>query len=287
MAQRLLRASATRSFDPDRDVDWEVRAPDDAWFVPPELVSLYGTALWDRMDTRQRVELSRQELASYMSMGYWVELLVLRMFSRHLTSLAPTDPRGHYALTELGDETRHMKMFGRCLSVLGCPVYRLPGSVRRLFPLGDPLFQGLTTFAATLVGEEVLDHFQRALLADERVHPLVRQICRIHVAEEARHVSFARTELRDAVGRASRRRLACHRELTGLAASLLVPGLLDPSLYANAGLDPARARREAGRNPHHREFRLRSGAKVVAFLQDVGMITPAQYHWWRRAGLMR
>ncbi|MFQ6198692.1 AurF N-oxygenase family protein [Streptomyces sp. NPDC000405] len=287
MARRLLSASATRSYDPDKDVDWEVGAPDDAWFAPPDLVSLYGTATWDRLDARQRVELSRQELASYMSMGYWVELLVLRMFSRHLTSLAPTDPRGHYALTELGDETRHMKMFGRCLSALGCPVYPLPASVRRLFPLGEPLFQDLTTFAVTLVGEEVLDHYQRALLAAEHAHPLVRQICRIHVAEEARHVSFARTELRDAVRRASRRRLAFHRELTGCAASLIIPGLLDPSLYARVGLDPVQARREAGRNPHHKEFRLRSGAKLVAFLQDVGMITPAQHHWWRRAGLMR
>lgn len=287
MAQRLLRASATRSYDPDKDIDWEIRAPDDAWFVPPELVSLYGTATWDRMDTRQRFELSYQELASYGSAGYWFELLVLRMFSRHLMSLDPTDPRSLYALTELGDETRHMKMFARCRSVLGCPVYRLPGSVRRLFPLGHPLFQDLTMFAATLLVEEVQDHLQRVILADERVHPLVRQICRIHVAEEARHVSFARAELRDAVRGASRRRLACHRELTGLTATLMVPGLLDPSLYANAGLDPARARREAGRNPHHREFRLRSGAKVVAFLQDVGMITPAQHHWWRRAGLMR
>ena len=37
---------------------------------------------------------------------------------------------------------------------------------------------------------------QRLTFPDERVQPLVRGVTRIHVVEEARHVRYAREELR-------------------------------------------------------------------------------------------
>ena len=48
-----------------------------------------------------------------------------------------------------------------------------------------------------LGGEDPIDHVQRTTLRSGReLHPLLERIMRIHVTEEARHLSFARQYLR-------------------------------------------------------------------------------------------
>ena len=50
-------------------------------------------------------------------------------------------------------------------------------------------------FVFVLAGEDPIDHAQRQTLHRNRadIHPLLRRIMQIHVTEEARHLSFART----------------------------------------------------------------------------------------------
>jgi hypothetical protein len=287
VARRLLRASASLSYDPEADVDWAVPCTEGAWYLQPERLSLYGTRVWQAMDAGQRVELSRREAGSHVGMSTWFELCTIRMFAGYLETRDIRDPRTHYALTEIGDETRHLIMFGRLLREMGCPVYGPPAHLRHLFSAFSPTFQDLTTFSLILVIEEVLIRLQRETERDERVQPLIRAICRIHVTEEARHVSFARAEIHDAVRRASRRRLAYHRELTGFGAYMALRSLIHPAVYDGLCPDPAEARRQARDNDRFRESMLWSGERLIAFLTEAGMITRAQHHWWRRAGLMR
>ncbi|MBT2383307.1 diiron oxygenase [Streptomyces sp. ISL-11] len=287
VAERLLHTSAHHSFDPAEDVDWRTPLVDDAWFLQPERVSLYGTPLWEEMDHHQRLELSRQELARLLDLGAWFEQCVIQMFARYVAHRGPSDSRSRYALTEIADETRHMMMFGRLTRTLGCRRYRPTPAVRHLFPLVSPFYGEIDTFALALIIEEVLDRMQREAMRDERVQPLVRQVFRIHVIEEARHVSFAHTELQHALRDVSPARRAVHREFVAVAAWLTLNCLRHPGVYREAGLDPAVARRQARDNPYYRETLLWAGEKLVGFLTEVGMIGPAERLWWRRAGVMR
>lgn len=286
VAQRLLNASAARSLDPDTNIDWEAPVLDDAWFWPPERLALYGTPLWARMDHQQRVALSRHEFAHMAQMGYWLELAIIRTFARYLMSRRVLDVRAYYALTEMADETRHITMFGRLLAKLDCPSRPVPARIRLTFPAASAAFQDITTFTSALVFEEVLDRFQREVALDARVQPLVRSVCRLHVSEEARHLSFARTELREAVAHASRGRLAFHRSLTALLASNAMPVLLRPDHYGDIGLPPALAHRQVRDNPHHHDTVLWSGEKLISFLTEMDLIRRPQHYLWRRCGLM-
>ena len=54
------------------------------------------------------------------------------------------------------------------------------------------LNRGPAAYSSILVAEEVLDRLQREQANDEAIQPLMRQVNRIHIMEEARHVSFAR-----------------------------------------------------------------------------------------------
>ena len=63
-SERLLRGSAKKSYAPVVDIDWDAPLDPDKFFLPPKVVSLYGTPLWDAMSCEQQIELSRQELVN-------------------------------------------------------------------------------------------------------------------------------------------------------------------------------------------------------------------------------
>ena len=67
------------------------------------------------------------------------------------------------------------------------------------------MLKGPSLYAGALLVEETLDRWQRDSMTDERLQPLTRMVNRIHVTEEARHVTFARDELARTMPRLSRR----------------------------------------------------------------------------------
>jgi P-aminobenzoate N-oxygenase AurF len=289
-ATRLLRSSSTHSYDPLIDIDWA--APVDGaglerlGFMPFERASLYGTALWDGLTRQQRMELSRQEMASIASTGLWFEIILIQMLARYAYHQDPQRPHTQYALTEIGDETRHVIMFAKALERIGAPTYRPPRFVNQLARLYKATARGTTLFAPVLVAEEVTDRLQRATMNDEAIHPLVRMVNRIHVIEEARHVRFAREEVARLMPEMGPVAKLINNTLAALVSSFVVGVLINPQVYAHVGLDPRAAARAARKNPHHRETRRWMAEKIMAFLTEQGMVSgPARviYKW---AGLI-
>ena len=46
-ADRLLKGSVKKSYEPVVDIDWDAPLDPDKFFLPPKVVSLYGTPLWE------------------------------------------------------------------------------------------------------------------------------------------------------------------------------------------------------------------------------------------------
>jgi hypothetical protein len=286
VAHRLLRSTVRQSYDPTVDIDWDAPLVEGAWFMQPERLSLYGTPLWDAMSQEQRVDLSRHESGSIASVGLWFEIILMQMMLRELYDQDPRAERTQYALTEVGDECRHSVMFGRAIARCGVPAYGPTPQVHRLGRGFKAVASGVSAYASILVAEEVLDRWQRELMRDERVQPLTRMVSRIHVLEEARHMTFAREELARTVRTLSRRQLAWHRMVTAQTSFLVARTLVHPDVYANVGLDPDGARRAASANPAYRRTLAWMGERVVAFLDEQGLIGPAERPVWKRSLLM-
>ncbi|MFC4946499.1 AurF N-oxygenase family protein [Pseudonocardia sp. GCM10023141] len=286
-AARLLKSSAARSYDPDVDIDWSEPALPDKYFLPEHRVSLYGTPLWERLSPEQRRELGKQEILSITSFGIYAEVALMHLLLKVATLRDPTSSHAQYALTEVADECRHSTMFGMAIRHSGVEAFRVPRWLRRLTDLAAILPIGPATYGGTLLVEELLDRLQRESLADESVQPMIRMVNRIHVLEEARHISFARAEVLRMVPRLGAVALAVNRVALGAAAPALVGILINPRAYAAVGLDPKAARAAARANPHHQETLHWMGERIVEFLRDSGMIhgrlTTAL---WRRSHLL-
>ncbi len=272
-ATRLLGSSSKNSYDPHLDIDWDAPAVEDLAYMPLERVSLYGTAIWDQMTPAQRLELSKHELASVASTGLWFEIILIQMLTRYVYHQDPQAAHTHYALTEIGDETRHVIMFARALSKIGVRAYRPPAYIHHLARLYKATARGPALFAPVLVAEEVTDRLQRATMNDESINPLVRMVNRIHVIEEAGHVRFAREEIariRPGLGPVA---TVVSNTVSALVAAVVVHTLINPAVYDAVGLDRKAAVKVARHNPHNQATRRWLGAKIMEFLDQQGMVT--------------
>lgn len=289
-ATRLLRSSSKNSYDPQLDIDWDapVDGPglDELSFMPFERVSLYGTSLWDELTDEQRMTLARHELASVAGTGLWFEMILIQMLARYAYRQDPQSPHTQYALTEVGDETRHVIMFAKALDALGLPTYRPNAFVHNLARIYKATARGTTVFAPVLVAEEVTDRLQRATMNDEAIHPLVRMVNRIHVIEEARHVRFAREEVARLVPRMGPVKKLVSDVVSAAVSAVVVSVLVNPAVYAEVGLDPKHAARVARRNPHNRETRRWLAEKIMAFLDEQGMVSWPARPIYKYAGLI-
>ena len=285
-ASRLLLTSSKHSFDPDADIDWSMPINTGEYFVSPHRISLYGTTLWDQLSEQQRIDLSRHELASATSVGLWTEKILMQMFLRHLATVDPLSAHHRYGLTEIADECRHSMMFTRLITTLECPWY---GPGRVMAQLGK-VFAQISNWPLTLAGvlyvEEYTDTLQREVMADASLHPLAREVARIHVIEEARHVKYARDDFAREFADLGRVEREWTRLLLARTAYLTTEALIHPRVYQAIGLDPYEARKVATTNPHTIATKRWAAAKTIALFEDNGLIGGPNKRLWRKANLI-
>lgn len=153
---------------------------------------------------------------------------------------------------------------------------RWGGRSRRLF------------FLFVLGGEDPIDYVQRNELRSGRdLHPLLERVERLHVTEEARHLSFARQYLKREVpqlGWMRRKRLALSAPfiMGTMAAQMLRPSKAVIRAY---GI-PRSALKAAYR--HNEESDRYLGAslrKLTLLCEELGLLTPTARLLWRLNGL--
>ena len=286
-AERLIKTSRKHSFNPDTDVDWDAPPVPGLYYGPPEAGSLYETPLWEGLTEDQRIELTKHEVASIASFGIWSELALMQILVQHAYRNRYDSQHFAYALTETADECRHSIMFGRMVRTLGLTTHRPHPLDYHLIKLLGSFHDPMLMFAATLVIEEFTDAMQRIAFPDERVQPLVRQVSRIHVIEEARHIKYAREELKRQVARSSaaRRKLTAAR-LAWAMSGIINRNLVHPSAYQAVGLDPRVAGETAARSPHRLATKQWASRKSMAAFEEVGFLDGRARKIWQRAGFL-
>ena len=260
-AEQLIAASERQTHDPFREVDWTLPIDDSAFHLPPEVLALHGTPIWDSMSETERMTYSRHEAAALFAAGIWFENALMQIVLRHLVDIDVKDPIHRYLLIEVADECRHSAMFGEYIRRAGTPSY----APCRPVVIDETDSGRALSYLLILAIEEMLDHVNKATMRDDRVHEITRQISRLHVLEEARHVSFAKSYLGEVWPT-----LDHEQQATDVFDQL---GISD-------GADAARS------NPQHRATVVAGLSKLTSFLREIGIIDPTDTRW-AELGLVR
>ena len=238
MVARLSRLSVDKHFDAYADVDWD--APDmaldpaDPRLELPPFDPLARTEWYRSQPPEVRARIGLYRYGACMKIGWHFENLLQRGLLGYASRLPNGALEFRYAHHELIEESQHTLMFQEFVNRSGLPIEGLGRGMRAIAPLVVPLgrwFPGLFFFFV-LGGEDPIDHVQRQTLArGTELHPLVERIIRIHVAEEARHLSFARHYLRRRIPRLGWIR----RQIIGIAIPIIL------GVMARMMLAPSRA----------------------------------------------
>jgi hypothetical protein len=283
-SHQLVAASRRTTLDPFEYVDWALPIDDSAFHLPPEILPLYATAAWDAMTPTDRIAYSRHETAALCGAGVWFENVLMQVVLRHLAELDVTDPAHRYLLVEVADECRHSMMFGEYIRRAATPAYRPKLAASSLGDDDSAPDRRAVSYLLILAVEELLDHMNRATMRDDRVHPTSRSMARLHVLEEARHVSFAKTyvsETWESLDGAARREVA---DAAPVLVSVVADLSIDPDLYEHLGIaDGAEIARV---NPHHRATIVAGLAKLTTFLSEIGVIDDDHRSTWAALGLV-
>ena len=286
VAERLLASAARLSRNAMTEIDWSLPMEPDKYGCSPEWSSLYGTDYWDELTTEQRIALTRHEFASIMCIGIWFEMILQQMVITDQYLGEYHSPEFQFALIEVADECRHSLMFAKASEKMVGRSYHPHPKIGRLGKLFKLIAKDEVAYAGILVAEEVLDVFQRGCMRDDRVLPFIRTINEIHVLEESRHMKFAREEVRASMQGISAKRRHASALSVALGASLIVESLIQPQAYADAGLDVARARREAAGNAHFHSMVRSSCTHLMEFLDEVGLLTKPALRFYRKAHMI-
>jgi P-aminobenzoate N-oxygenase AurF len=291
--ERLSKASVDKHWDAYADIPWSdpdfaVDPDDPRWILPP--VDPLGRTEWYRAQppgVQSRIGLWR--VATMMKIGLQFENLLKRGLLSYAYRLPNGAPEFRYVLHETSEECQHAMMFQEFVNRTGMPIRGMPkalDTLAQVFP-HIPRISTELFFIFVLGGEDPIDYVQRKTIkSDETLHPLQDTIMRIHIAEEARHISFARHYLRHRVPRlpAARRRalaVATPLVLGRMARIMLAP----PGPMVKYFGIPKDVVREAYRSDAWAKELRDCIAKVRDLAAELGMIDPVSTRVWKAVGL--
>ena len=290
--ERLSRQSVDKHFDAYADVAWDAPdmaiAPEDARFRLWSFDPLAATPWYESQPPEVRSRVALHRVATAMRIGWEFENVLQRGLLEYAFWLPNHRPEFRYLHHEVIEESQHTLMFQEFVNRTGLPVRGLPtvkkiGSraVVRLSRLFPALF-----FLFVISGEDPVDHLQRRQLRGEDCHPVVERIMRIHVTEEARHLSFARQYLKRAVPRLGRVR----RGVLALVAPVLLGTMARQMVYPSAHTVrtfaiPRREVRRARRTPEGRQLLAESLAKPRRLCSELGLTGRGARLLWKAMGI--
>lgn len=274
--ERLCEASRKKSVDPYSNVDWPERLEPGQWFTSPELISLYGTPTWDRMDEAARARLSFLEAVNFYSMNIHGEKMLIEGLAQRLYSTddmwVACSPYLHHFLAE---ENNHLVYFGGFCRRYADAIY--PDRKISLPRKHEPGEEDFLFFARVLVFEEIVDAYNQRMSHDERLAPIARRINLIHHLDETRHLVFGRQIVSELFERHaphwSSQTLASVRGYMSAYVVATWREYNNPDVYADAGFEkPYELAEEAFRDEGRRAHRREVSGDCVRFLLDRGIL---------------
>lgn len=201
--ERLIEISLRKPLDPETFVPWEATLQPGQYYLPPHLISLYGTPLYDTLTDEQKLMLGKLELGQAIYSYSWSESIMCLFMTRYTINLPPDSLEKRFLIRELIEECRHQEMFNKSLTVLGINPVR-PGWFHRMLGGFTARYMAPSgMFLGTLAVEYVTDMYGSAIHRDPNCHLIPRKMSQLHNIEEGRHIAFTEDLLERFTQRAS------------------------------------------------------------------------------------
>jgi hypothetical protein len=290
---RLSHQSVVKHFDAFVDIPWDDPAyaidPADPRLTLAEDDPLGATAWYRAQPEAVRARIGLHMIATFARIGYAFESVLKRGLLEFTSKLPVGAPEFRYCYHEVIEEAQHGLFFHEFVRRTGLDVRppRLLGVAEHQVIRMGRRFPELF-FMFVLSGEDPIDWAQRRLLHSGReLHPLIERISRIHITEEARHMSFARHFLKRNVPNLPAWRMTLMRVRTPVVFAVSSQFMMRPSehIVRTYGIPKETLREAYGRGSLGRRRTIEALGKPRDLCWELGILNERWAPLWKRLGV--
>lgn len=284
--RRLSRLSTTNSTDAYADVPWEnyVIDPNDPRLVLAASDPIATSDWYRSLSPSEQARVGLLRIVTSLKTAWHFENILQQGLLHRALYLPQGTPEFRYIHHEVIEESQHTLMFEELIRLsdfeprgMHFLLRHLAAWLMRVLGRHSPV----VFFSMVLAGEEPLDLMQRRTLANPDLHPLVKRIMQIHVAEEARHISYARAAIRDEACRLSPLRRHTVAFFTPVALGIMVRLMAQPTHDLLRGGVPRDVITQVNRSAEGRRLLTDGVARIRKLLVDLDLVTPPARAMWR------
>ncbi|MFT4127562.1 MAG: diiron oxygenase [Gordonia sp. (in: high G+C Gram-positive bacteria)] len=291
----LSAASVHRNFDPYLDIDWDAPEmaviPDDPRWILSYDVDPIGRHPWyQALPQDKQIAIGMWRQANVAKVGLQFESILIRGLMQYCFALPNGDKQFRYSTHESKEECNHTLMFQELVNRIGMDVPGANSFYRRIsmfVPLASTIFPTLFFFGV-LGGEEPIDHLQKDFLrTTDDLHPAMAAVMQLHVAEEARHISFAHHHLRETVPKKGALQRFALSLMMPLVMRVLLGAIMVPPRSFRREFDvPDSVMREIfWKSAESRRVRRNVFGDVRMLAEQCGLMNPVSRVTWRALGI--
>lgn len=272
---RLSEKSIEDYYNPYQQFQWPDRLDEDRMWMSPELLTPYGTPLFDELGEETLRRLAKWESINFYSLNvHGIRELLIEVVGRiHMPGFeVPSDFFHHF----IGEENEHMWFFAEFCRRYGGKIYS--STAMRADSVWEPEVENFLVFARILFFEELVDHYNSRMAQDAALCDTIREVNRIHHQDESRHIAFGRElvsllhmRMREAV---SAERLAEVEAYLKRYVVFSINSLYNPHVYRDAGIaDPLALRTALIADDRRRTHERKAIRKPLAFFLKTGIFS--------------
>jgi len=270
----LYRKGKRQQWDAAERIDWSQDIdPENPAGLPDEMLSIYGSPTWQRLDRKERSRLRHHLQAWQLSQFLHGEQGALVCTAKIVQQVPQLDAK-FYAATQVVDEARHVEAFSRLLHEKYELVYPINPHLQSL--LDDTLRD--SRWDMTYLGMQVLIEGVAlaafGLIRDYATNPLAKSVTAYVMQDEARHVAFGRLALRDYYPRLTDKERDEREEFVVEGCYLLRDRFLGEEVWEVLGFPVDECKEWVDHSELMRVYRSSLFMRIVPTIRDIGLWGP-------------
>ncbi|HVY46777.1 MAG TPA: ferritin-like domain-containing protein [Minicystis sp.] len=283
----LYEKSKASMWNAKTDLAWDTDVDPEAENMPNQMIPIFGSHLWDKLDKQRELPKLRRLSSSYMLSNFLHGEQGALLAASQIVSAVPGADAKFYAATQVMDEARHVEAYDRYLREKIEVTFPISPYLRQLLDeiLRESRWDMKYLGMQILVEGLALAAF--GFIQQTSTEPLLKQIVHMIMQDEARHVAFGVLSLKGIYDGMSEGELRDREDFIVEGSRLMRDRLLAQEVYACMGMPVDECVRIALESPPMQFFRSLLFSKIVPNVKRLGLLTPRVRKGFEELGVIQ
>lgn len=270
----LYEKSKAAMWDAQTYLDWSIDVDPERENTPNEMIPIFGSRLWDRLDKKTELPKLRRLQMSWMLSNFLHGEQGALLAASQIVSCVPNSDAKFYAATQAMDEARHVEAYERYLRE----------KVELTFPINDHLRELLDEilresrwdikYLGMQIMVEGLALAAFGLIQQTSNEPLLKELTKMIMQDEARHVAFGVLSLKGIYDDMTEAELRDREDFIIQASRLMYNRFLGREVWEHMGMPVEECMELTRQSKSQKLFRQLLFSKIVPNVRRLGLLTP-------------